>query len=359
MRCAPRMATVLADLQRYLGATLADDGIPLQFGDLSAEYSAALNAAVLMDRSHEGRLSLRGPDRLAFIQRMSTNDVLKLKADESTPTIFTNPVGRIIDRVTLVNRAEDALLLTEPGRGDAVRAYLQRNIFFNDQVELHDLAPETRQFVLLGPAADAVAAALGLSIEGDHPRGAWVNIADTPVYAARIKPLIGAQWVLLAPTNSAEAIFETVLRAGADNGLKPAGSLTYNVLRIRAGRPGVGRELSTDYIPLEVGLWDEVSFSKGCYTGQEIIARMESRHKLAKTIVQLTLDQPMDTPSPLTLEGRETGTLTSCATAPDGIIYGIGVVKVAAAVPGTVLLAGSAAQATIVRLAGAQPPERA
>ena len=57
----------------------------------------------------------------------------------------------------------------------------------------------------------------------------------------------------------------------------PAGSLTYNVLRIRAGRPGVGHELSTDYIPLELGLWDEVSFTKGCYTGQEIIARMESR----------------------------------------------------------------------------------
>ena len=56
--------------------------------------------------------------------------------------------------------------------------------------------------------------------------------------------------------------------------LRPAGSLTYNVLRIRAGRPGVGRELSTDYIPLELGLWDEVSFTKGCYTGQEIVSKM-------------------------------------------------------------------------------------
>lgn len=350
------MASVWADLHQRLGAILAEDGAPLHFGDQGAEYGAALNAAVLMDRSHEGRLSLRGDDRLALVQRMSTNNVLALAIDEAVPTIFTNPVGRIIERVTLVNRAEDALLLTEPGRGPAVRAYLGRNIFFNDAVQLHDLAPELHQFTLLGPTADAVAASLGLPAVGAEFRGGWVNIADTPLYAVRVKPLAGAQWTLLAPSDSAEAIFEAVLRTGADYGLKPAGSLTYNLLRIRAGRPGVGRELSADYIPLEVGLWDEVSFNKGCYTGQEIIARMESRHKLAKTIVQLTLDRPLDAPAPLTSEGREVGRLTSCAAAPDGTVYGIGVVKLAAAVPGTVLQAGGGAQATITRLAGAQPP---
>jgi folate-binding protein YgfZ len=347
---------VQADFLRQLGATLAEDGIPLHFGDQAAEYGAALHSAVLMDRSHEGRLSLRGDDRLAFVQRMSTNDVLKLGQDEAAPTIFTNPVGRVLDRVTLVNRAEDALLLAEPGRGEPLRAYLQRNIFFNDAVQIHDLAPETRQFVLLGPAADAVAATLGLPADGTNLRGAWVNIADTALYAVRVKPIAGAQWALLAPNNYAEAVFNAVLRAGADHGLRPAGSLTYHALRVRAGRPGVGRELSTDYIPLEIGLWDEVSFSKGCYTGQEIIARMESRHKLAKTIVQLTLDQPVETPAALTLDGREVGALTSCAAAPDGLVYGIGVVKLAAAVRGTVLKAAGA-QATILQLAGAQPPD--
>jgi aminomethyltransferase len=347
---------VRADFLRQLGATLADDGIPLHFGDQAAEYAAALNTAVLMERSHEGRLSLRGDDRLAFVQRMSTNDVLKLSANQATPTIFTNPVGRVIDRVTLVNRAEDALLLAEPGRAAPLHAYLQRQIFFNDAVQIHDLAPETRQFVLLGPAADAVAAALGLPADAGEMRGAWVNIADTALYAVRVKPLSGAQWVLLVPTNYAEAVFDAVLRAGADDGLRPAGSLTYHLVRVRAGRPGVGRELSTDYIPLEIGLWDEVSFGKGCYTGQEIIARMESRHKLAKTIVQISLDAPVDTPVPLTLNGREVGTLTSCAAAPDAFVYGIGIVKLAAAVRGTVLEAGGV-RATILQHAGAQPPE--
>lgn len=353
----------LADLERRLGATLADDGIPLDFGDQAAEFNAALDAAVLMDRSHEGRLVLRGEDRLALVQRISTNDVLSLRPNEATPTIFINPVGRILDRVTLVNRAGDALLLTEPGRGDAVRAYLQRNIFFNDQVQLAGLTPATRHFVLIGPAADRVMAALdpGLSaLQG--AQGALVEAAGHSIFVVRVKPVSGRQWSLIVPNDAAEAIFDGVLTAGAGEGLRPAGSLTYNALRIRAGRPGVGRELSTDYIPLEVGLWDEVSFRKGCYTGQEIIARMESRKKLAKTIVQITLDQPIEAPAALKLDGREVGTLTSAAAAPDGNVYGIAVVKVAAAVPGTVLEAvrdDAAAAATITRLAGAQPPELA
>ena len=349
----------LADAQRQHGAALAGDGIPLHYGDQAAEFNAALNAAVLMDRSHEGRLSLHGPDRLALVQRMSTNDVQALAADEAAPTVFINPIGRILDRVTLINRADDALLLAGPGRGEPLRAYLQRHIFFNDQVQVADLAPATRHFVLTGPQADAVAAALGPALADLHgPVGATVEIAGVQVYAVRIKPLCGSQWSLIVPDEAAEAVFEAVLEAGKPFGLRPAGSLVYNALRIRAGIPGTGRELTTDYIPLEVGLWDEVSFRKGCYTGQEIIARMESRGKLAKTIVQATLDRPIEAPASLKLDGREVGTLTSAVPAPDGRVYGIAVVKVAAALPGTVLQAvrdDATADATITKLAGVQP----
>ncbi|HEX2907684.1 MAG TPA: hypothetical protein VHO69_12525 [Phototrophicaceae bacterium] len=141
----------LADLHTIQGATLAPDGIPLHYGDLKAEYQAGLECAVLMDRSHEGRLHLSGTDRFALLQRISTNDLLNLAANEGRPTIFTNPNGRILDRVMVYNRQETALILTEPGRGPALRQYLQRNIFFNDQVTLADLAATTRLFVLHGP----------------------------------------------------------------------------------------------------------------------------------------------------------------------------------------------------------------
>jgi tRNA-modifying protein YgfZ len=346
----------LQDLHRHLGATLAPDGIPLHYGDQKAEFHAALHAAALMERSHEGRLELSGRDRLSLLQRISTNDVLALSLGEGRPTIFTNPNARIIDRITVYHRGDTVLALTEPGRGEAVRVYLQRNIFFNDDARLTDLTPATRQFALHGPRAVAVFDALKLPVlEPMH--GVEFNVGGAPVFVARNKPISGDHYILVVANAHAETVWSTLLAVGASAGLVPAGSLTYNALRIRAGRPGVGRELSAEYLPLEVGLWDEVNFRKGCYTGQEIIARMESRNRLARTIVSLRLEGWVEAPASLTHEGREVGTLTSSVTTPDGDILGIGIVKVAAAQPGVALAAGAAGvPATITLLPGVQPP---
>lgn len=343
----------LQALQRQQGATFAADGIPLHYGDQAAEYGAALHHTALMDRSHEGRLLLGGRDRLAIPHRLSTNDLLSLAPNEGAPTLFTSPIGRVIDRVTVYHHGDDALILTEPGRGENVRTYLQKNVFFNDDMRITDLSASTHQFVLLGVQADSIIARfadeeLPLIL---HTRR--LTIADTDVIASRTKPVVGAQWSLIVQHDKAAAVWEALTHAG----VMPAGSLIYNALRIRAGRPGVGRELSGEYIPLEIGLWNEVSFSKGCYTGQEIIARMESRRKLARTIVALELDNGAEAPTPLLYEGRPVGTLTSAVTAPDGVHYGVAVIRVAAATPGARLMLPNGIPATVTRLAGVQPAE--
>ncbi len=255
---------------------------------------------------------------------------------------------------TVYHRGETALVLTEPGRGEALRRYLQRNIFFNDEVHLGDLGVSTRQFVLHGAAADAVGSRFAPDLAPMH--SAEAEIAGAAVVIARDQPLVGGHWRLIVPDDAAAAVWTALLEAGADVGLLPAGSLTYNVLRVRAGRPGVGSELSTDYIPLEVGLWDEVSFTKGCYTGQEIIARMESRGRLAKTIVSLRLDERVEAPAPISLDGREVGALTSSVETPDGERIGIGVIKVAAAQVGAAVVIAGSVSAQISGLPGAQPP---
>jgi aminomethyltransferase len=185
---------------------------------------------------------------------------------------------------------------------------------------------------------------------------AEVTIAGVPVVMMRDKPLSGAHWRVIAPNDGAAAVWEALIEAGAAQGIVPAGSLTYNALRIRAGRPGVGRELSTEYLPLEIGLWDEVSFTKGCYTGQEILARMESRGKLAKTIVLLRLAGWVEAPAKISAEGREIGVMSSSVQTPAGEVLGIGVIKVAAAQPGTEVTVGESTSAEVTALAGAQPP---
>lgn len=339
------------------GAALAPDGIPLQYGDLAGEYQSALHSAVLMDRSHEGRLLLHGKDRLAIIHRISTNDVEKLLEGEGKPTIFTNPIGRVIDRITIYNTSETALVLADPGRGQSVINTIKRNIFFNDDLQIEDIAPATRQFVLIGPGADAIIARVAPEASKVPTLNSCdVTIERIQVILSRVTPIADQQWSLIVPDNAAENVWHALLKMGEAHDLRPAGSLAYNMLRIRSGRPAAGRELTGEYIPLEIGLWDEVSFSKGCYTGQEIIARMESRGKLARTIVQLQLESPVDANTPLLLEGREVGTLTSSVRAPDGINYGIGVVKTATAQQGLTLTANEIS-VKIEKLAGAQPVE--
>lgn len=346
----------LQDFHTHHGATVAPDGIPLHYGDLSAEYQAAINTAILLDRSHEGRIQLSGDDRLKLLNRMSTNDTLSLKSGMGQPTIFTTPNARIIDRVVAYELNETTTLITEPGRNSAVSTYLQRNIFFGDQVKLQDVTGTTHQLNICGPTADAVVSALGVDLTQLSAFGAqMIPFADTEILVVKRKPLHAPYWALIVNQAHAVKLYEHVLSLGAEHGLQPAGSLTYNALRIRAGRPA-GRELSGDYIPLEVGLWDEVSFTKGCYTGQEIIARMESRQKLARTIVALELSEMVEAPAQLTYENSTIGTLTSSVTAPDGQIYAIGIIKVRASEADTLLNAGSV-KARVIERIGVQPPQ--
>jgi aminomethyltransferase len=303
-----------------------------------------------MDRSHEGRFEIIGADRLNIMHRISTNDLMTLEAGEGRPTMFTNAIARVLDRATIYQRGERALVISEPGRGEALRRYLQKNIFFNDDAHISDLANTTRQFVVHGPDAERISSQFAPDLAPMHSTD--VVIAGIPVILLRDTPLSGSHWRVITPSEGASKVWTELLA----HGLTPAGSLTYNVLRIRAGRPGVGRELSIDYIPLELGLWDEVSFTKGCYTGQEIIARMESRGRLAKTIITVRLSTAVDAPAKLFADGHEVGMLTSSVQTPDGDSIGIGVVKIAQAQPGATLLVGEGISAEITGFPGAQPP---
>ena len=346
----------LQNLHHSKGAVLAQDGIPLHYGDLLTEYKAALNAAIILDRSHEGRIQLFGKDRFELLNRMSTNKMVDMAAHEGRPTIFTNANARILDRVIAYNRDDHLLIITEPGRGEALTQFLQRSIFFNDDARPVNITPHTAQFALHGVKADVVLASLQPDTADISPlHGIEISLAGATIFAARRKSISGSHWLIVSPLDAAEAVYETLLQTGAAHGLMPAGSLTYNTLRIRAGQPA-RPELNTDYIPLEVGLWDEVSFAKGCYTGQEIVARMESRAKLAKTLVALDLSQFVEAPAEVKFEGKVVGKMTSSVQAPTGETFAMAILKTQAIEAGTPLTVGDNNQAATVKgLLGEQP----
>lgn len=348
------------ELSRYhetLGARLAPDHIPLDYGDMALEYAAAQRGAILLDRSHEGRILLTGRARFELINRMSTNDMSELAQHEGKPTVFTNANARVLFRAGGYSLSSGLLLISEAGQGEALANYLRRNIFFGDDAVVEDISAETAQFALHGERADAAMMRLAPAASAISTLGcAEIDTDFGRLIIARRKAICGAHWIVIAAREAAVALHRDLLRRGASCGLVPAGSLTYNSLRIRSGRPA-GLELSPDYMPLEVGLWDEISFSKGCYTGQEIIARMESRQRLAKTLVKVDLASMIAAPAPVYAEGHVGGTLTSSVQAPDGEIHALAVLKLRSARAGSRLTVGPGGiEASVLDFAGAQPP---
>jgi aminomethyltransferase len=310
--------------------------IPRHYGDPGAEYAAARRGAVVVLRSHEGRLRAVGRDRLSLLDRLSTNDLAGMEVGEARPTVLTTPLGRMVDVLWVLNRGETVLCLTGPGRAAAVRRWLAGHIFFRDEVKVADVASDFGQLGIYGPRAGELAQVLFPGAEA-LAEGRFVERDDLIVLRAR--PLAGDGFAVIAPPERVQAAWDQVVAAGA----VPAGEEAYHLLRLAAGQPHGGHEITGEYIPLEANLWSAVSFSKGCYTGQEIIARMESRGKLARRLVGMRLEAPVDVGSEVQVGDALAGSVTSAGVLPDAGPVALGYLKTAHAEPGTHVRAGGVA----------------
>jgi aminomethyltransferase len=332
---------------------------------ISAGYSAALEGAALYDEPAAGRIFMRGRDRADLLHRLSTADLLRLRPGQGTRTVLTTPIGRTIDLLT-VHALEDALLLSgSPGQGPPVFAHLKKNIFFNDQVTLEPAGRSYGQLALFGPRAGALLAQLGGVSFDELPlhHTIGVDLAGAPVLVARRLPIGGQGFTLYIPAEHVEKVRAALLEGGA----APLGAEAFDILRIERGYSVFGRELGQDYIPLETGLLDAISFTKGCYVGQEIIARMESRGRMAKQLRGLRLEigdwrlagtsnlqsliSNLQLPAKLEVDGKDAGDLTSVAASPRLGPLALAYVRSAHAEPGGVVgVAGSNITAEVVEL---------
>jgi folate-binding protein YgfZ len=288
-------------------------------------YQAAHETAVLVNHSAAGMLKFTGATRLDLVHRMSTQAVKKLQTGEGAATILTTDIGRIIDRIVLYAASEAVYALTGDGNADPIARYLLRFVFFNDDFQLQDLSQETAVFGVYGPQAGQKLGSAGFP-ETDLPRHHWrkADVGGVTAYLHRADPIAGDGYLVTAQAADKERLQIHLLTAGLVLAAEPA----YEYLRIESGQPRFGRELTQEYIPLEANLWDDVSFKKGCYIGQEIIARLESRGKLAKRLARLALAAPAEPGSDITADGKRAGTLTSVGYGPAGAL-GLGYVKTA------------------------------
>jgi tRNA-modifying protein YgfZ len=275
-------------------------------------YEQAREEAAYYQIPEPGFLRLSGKDRVDFLQRQTTNDIRKLTADLAVMTVLTTPKARIQDIFWLIDEGESIGLITLPGRSAATFEFLRGKIFFNDDVSLSDHIPEYCQLLLEGPDAADGLTALGLP-QPDLAEVVRGPGNETPIVAIAQPGLSGIGYRLLFPEKKPESEVDRLMQAGLIALRKPE----FELLRIEAGLPGGNSELTADYTPLEMGLLDlAISQTKGCYTGQEVIARQVNFDKITRSLVGLRLSSPVQIGESVSIDGKPAGKVTSMVHSP-------------------------------------------
>ena len=296
---------------------------------INKAYEHSINDCVIIDYTFSKCLWALGNDRLDLLHRLSTNSVVDMSNLEAKPTTLTNPVGRIIDQIFVINMKNKTLLVSDSAKSDLVRQWIARHIFFQDDVILETPKIPLVHTVFLGPKSNKT-----LHKTLSLPKNTSPNFAialDNSAWLIKMNPPAGIGYRLIADIKTSNQIINGAVNNGAERG----SSALYEILRVEAGLPGAGSEITPDYIPLEAGLRQSICFTKGCYTGQEIIARMDSQGKLAKTLVGLKSTTEIPVGSTLQKHNKICGTVTSSVFSPNLGWLSLAFIKPLHSTPGT------------------------
>ncbi len=255
---------------------------------------------------------LSGGDRVEFLQRQTTNDIHQLTPPGVLQSVLTTPAARIVDVFILINEGDEIGVITLPERGNLTADFLRKRIFFNDDVSLTDLSQDYAQVIVDGPRAKEVLRTLEVNIP-DFGEESTIDVANVSWRIIGQNGIDGVGYLFLYPNSAHEKIESALANAGAIQ----IDADTYQVLRIEAGIPGAHGELTEDFTPLEVGLLDSaISQSKGCYTGQEVIARQVNFDKITRSLVGLRLDAHVNAGEKSRADDKPAGQVTSVASSP-------------------------------------------
>lgn len=311
----------------------------------SFERIAGARAARL-DLAARGRLRVRGPDSVRFLDGMLTNHVEALGPGESCYAALLDRKGRIIADLNVLRLEQAFLLDTAEGTHEAVATALERHIIA-DAVELEDLRADWAHYAFEGPAA----AETGLRLGGRHPAPGRVEACahdDETVWwrgGGRLTPE-GVQ--LLGPSR-------IVTDLAGRSGLPELSPEQFETLRVEAGLPACGQDIGERTLPAEAGIEHAISFTKGCFIGQEIVARLRSRGSLKRRLVKLRAQRRVAPGDPIRVGESEVGRVTSATVSPVSGPLALGYVGANHAEPGAnVEIAG--VSAVVAELQGGAVP---
>ncbi|MEU0236995.1 folate-binding protein [Nocardiopsis sp. NPDC006198] len=322
------MTSPLMSTPGAVGAESPDSGVAAHYGDPAHEGRAMERSSAWVDRSNRGVVRVGGPDRLGWLNDLTSQSTKGLAPGTATEALILDTRGHLRHHLSLVDDGEAVWIHTEPGGGAPLAAFLD-SMRFMLRVEVEDLGDSRAVLTVLGPdRAKAVEAA---------------SLGDVPVRAAED----GTD--LFLPVERLSAAAEALTAAGA----RPAGMWAYEAQRIAGHRVRPGLDTDDRTIPHEVDwVGRAVHLEKGCYPGQETVARVHNLGRPPRRLVMLHLDGTAErlpeVGSPIELEGRAVGRVGTSARHHELGPIALGVLKRSAPVDADLVVEGIAAGQEVV-----------
>ncbi len=342
------------EFHRALGARLTSvNGAEAvaAYGDVAAEQCALTETAGVLDLSFRGRLCLTGADRVRFLHGQVTNDIKALREGEGCYAALVTAKGRMESDLNIYSLPEELLLDFEPGLGEAVLQRLQKFIVADD-VQVVDVAPDYGLLSVQGPAAAAAVRALGLFDSLPAKLFHFARIVDASLgelYLAN-QPRLGASgFDLFTPRAALPAVADKLIAAARAAGGRACGWEAFEAVRLEAGIPRFGVDMDQTHLPQEAGIETRaVSYTKGCYLGQEVLNRLHTLGHVNRELRGLRLEvEAKALPAKgdkLFHQDKEVGYITSVAVSPlRGATFALGYVRKGADRLGTRLVVRGAA----------------
>ena len=339
------LPTVLAEAHRRKGAEIGvwfGCALPNHFGDWEAEYRMGRETVALLDNSYRTYLEFTGPDRIRYLNAILTNDIKGLKPRHGNVSLFLNPQGHIQAEIETYAQADKLFCVSFAMIRERLVSGLDKYIIMDD-VTLTDHTGAYATLALEGPKTASVVQKLaGVALGSlDELETTEATVAAIPSRIVNRSPggTPGAEF--LVECGRVEALWNVLETATRAHGGGPAGYIAMSSIRLEYGVPWFGYDFGEKQIPHEAGLQDShISYTKGCYTGQEIVERVRSRGQVNRTRVSLKFDRTA-APAPnssLSSKGKEVGYVTRAGFSPRlNSFIGMGYVRREFSVIGTQL----------------------
>ena len=263
-----------ANFSALNGAELVGD-----YSDALAEYRALHETAGVLDLSFRSRICLTGADRVRFLHGQVTNDVKKLRGGEGCYSALTTAKGKMQSDLNIFCLQDELLLDFEPGLTTTVTQRLEKFIVADD-VQVVDVAPHYGLLSVQGPKAEAIVRAVGLFAETPNVPLASTKVSDATlgeIYLMNHARLASCGFDLFVPLAALGAVADKLIAAAKPTGGRACGWNAFEIARIEAGIPRFGADMDETNIASECGIEARaISYTKGCYIGQEVLNRIHS-----------------------------------------------------------------------------------